>query len=225
MLAYAAHRRQRRKLSPTALALIVCGHAVAIVLLASARMEVGIFEPDKPIIVQPIPLPDDPPPPPEPTAKPMPSPPVSNLDTPPKVIVLPLDSGPVVVPGPAPDEVVPRIGYNPVPAPVPQPRLLPPAPPLATTGPKLATAGDLLRPPYPESKRRLEEEATLRLRLSIDERGRVTAVEPIGSVDAAFLDSARRHLTRNWRYRPAMEGDRAVPSSLTITLRFRLEDA
>lgn len=226
MLAYAAHRRQRRKLSPTALALIIGGHAIAIALLASARMEVGVFRPDPPLVVKPIPLPQDPPPePPEPKTEPAPSPPMSNLSLPPKVVTLPLDTGPVVVPGPVPDLPAPIIGANPVPHP-PQPVPVPTPPePRVKTGPRLATAGDLLRPPYPESKRRMEEEATLRLRLSIDERGRVTAVEPIGNVDAAFLDSARRHLLRNWRYTPAKEDGRAVPSSLVITLRFQLEDA
>jgi hypothetical protein len=41
MLAYAAHRRQQRKLSPTALTLIVGAHAVALALLISAKMEVS----------------------------------------------------------------------------------------------------------------------------------------------------------------------------------------
>ncbi len=225
MLAYAAHRRQRRKLSPSALALIVGGHAAAIVLLASAKMEVGVFKPDPPLVVKPIPLPQDPPPvPPEPKTEPAPSPPMSNLSLPPREVTLPLDTGPVVVPGPTP-EPSPIIGTNPVTLPQPVPIPTPVPPPVVKTGPRLATAGDLLRPPSPESKRRMEEEATLRLRLSIDERGRVTAVEPIGSADAAFLDSARRHLTRTWRYTPAKEDGRAVPSSLVITLRFKLEDA
>ena len=72
--------------------------------------------------------------------------------------------------------------------------------------------------------RRTEEEAVLRLRLSIDPRGRVTAVEPVGAADPAFLASARSHLLRYWRYRPATEDGRAVASSLVITLRFELEE-
>lgn len=226
MLAYAAHRRQRRRLSPSALALIVGGHAVAIVLLASAKMEVGVFEREKPLILQPIPLPQDPPPPPPPPAakvEPAPSPPMANLSAPPRIITLPLERTTVEVPGPAAEPLGPTSGNAPLP--LPQPRL-PLAPvPSVKSGPRLATAGELLRPPYPESKRRMEEEATLQLRLAIDERGRVTAVEPLGRADEAFVDSARRHLIRNWRYKPATEDGRPVPSSLTITLRFRLEEA
>jgi len=63
----------------------------------------------------------------------------------------------------------------------------------------------------------------LRLRLTIDERGRVIAVEPVGRADKVFLEAARRHLLAHWRYRPASEGGRAVTSSTVITLRFQLD--
>ena len=92
------------------------------------------------------------------------------------------------------------------------------------TGPRFATSASELRPPYPEAKRRLEEEAVLKLRLSIDPRGRITAVEPVGSADPAFLQSARRHIIAHWRYTPATEDGRAVASSTVITLRFELDD-
>jgi protein TonB len=49
-------------------------------------------------------------------------------------------------------------------------------------------------------------------------------VEPIGAADPAFLSSARSHLVRYWRYKPATEDGRAVASTLTITLRFELEE-
>jgi protein TonB len=80
-----------------------------------------------------------------------------------------------------------------------------------------------LRPPYPQAKLLAEEEATLRLRLAIDEQGRVVAVDPVGRADAIFLAAARRHLLAHWRYKPAMKDGRAVPSSITITLRFELD--
>jgi protein TonB len=89
---------------------------------------------------------------------------------------------------------------------------------------RFATPGNAIKPPYPLDKRRAEEEATLRLRLSIDVRGRVTAVDPIGPADASFLEAARRHILRAWRYKPATEDGQAVPSSTVINLSFRLED-
>ena len=51
----------------------------------------------------------------------------------------------------------------------------------------------------------------LRLRLSIDERGRVVSVEPVGRADRSFLDAARKHLIANWRYKPATEDGKAIP--------------
>ena len=89
----------------------------------------------------------------------------------------------------------------------------------------MATAERLLRPPYPESQRMLEEEATLTLKLSIDASGRVVAVEPVGSADRAFLDSARKHLLSVWRFTPATEDGKPVPSTKVITLRFELGEA
>ena len=66
-------------------------------------------------------------------------------------------------------------------------------------------------------------EAVLRLRLTIDDRGRVTAVEPVGRADPVFLAAARRHLLAHWRYKPASENGRPAASSTVITLRFQLD--
>ncbi len=225
MLAYAAHRRPHRKAHPATLALIVGAHALALALLITAKMEVGVFEPDKPLVIQPIPLPKEPPPP-EPKAEPQPAPnpPMSSLDLPPKTITLPLDTGPVIVPGPTPKPDSPVIGLNPDPVIVPQPLPQPKPVPAISSKPRLLTSGDRLKPPYPENKRRLEEEATLRLRLSIDERGRVIAVEPVGAADPEFLRAARSHLVQNWRYKPAIADGQATSTTLVITLSFRLEE-
>ena len=228
MLAYAANQRSRRRLSPSTLLLIGVGHAVAIGMLITAKMDIPLFP--KPVITETtfIPLPpppDQPKPKPEPRVQQdtrLPPPPDSHVDRIPPVIQNPLPPDSFDV-GPAINGQVPDIG------PALDAKLPPTLPPLPTpavvkVGPRAATPADLLRPPYPESMRRTEEEAVLRLRLSIDPRGRVTAVEPVGAADPAFLASARSHLLRYWRYRPATEDGRAVASSLVITLRFELED-
>ena len=227
MLAYAANQRSRRRLSPSALLLIGAGHAIAIGLLITAKMDIPLFP--KPVITETtfIPLP---PPPDQPKPQPQPQvrqetqipPPDSHVDRIPPVIQNPLPSDNFDV-GPAINSQAPDIG------PALEATLPPTLPPLPTpavvkVGPRAATPADLLRPPYPESMRRTEEEAVLRLRLWIDPRGRVTAVEPVGTADPAFLSSARSHLVRYWRYKPATEDGRAVASSLTITLRFQLEE-
>lgn len=96
------------------------------------------------------------------------------------------------------------------------------APAPVRTGPHFLTPEADIKPPYPQSKLRNEEEAVLRLKLTIDSRGRVTAVEPVGRADPVFLAAARRHIAARWRYRPATEDGRAIASSTVITLRFEL---
>ena len=231
MLAYAAHRRQQRKLSPTALSLIVGAHAVALALLISAKMEVSGPPPVTKTWVKHIPLPPEPPPPPPPQSQPQlaprtPAPQPSNLTQPKPLIDTPT-AAPTIDLGPPTTTIVPDIRpvletpLRPLPPALDPPK---PAPPIRVAA-RFNTPADLLRPPYPEGKRQGEEEATLRLRLLIDARGRVTSVESVGPADPEFLASARRHLVRHWRYQPATENGRSIGSTLVITLRFQLEDA
>ena len=89
--------------------------------------------------------------------------------------------------------------------------------------PRLLTRPDEVKPPYPESKILSEQEATLQLRLTINDSGRVTAVDPIGAADGVFLEAARRYLIAHWRYQPATEDGRAIGSSVVISLHFQLD--
>lgn len=211
MLAYAP-RPRRQSLHPAVLALILAGHGAVILAVMSARMDVANRK-EPPIIVDTIPVPPQPqsdpvePPPTQPSNQP--------IDTPlPLVPPLPLP-GPVVSDFPLPPDPGPVIGNGIDPAPLPlQP---------VRTGPRFATPDADVRPPYPASMRAREQEAVLRLRLSIDQRGRVTAVEPVGKADPTFLAAARRHILKAWRYKPAMEGDRAVSASTVVTLKFQLD--
>ena len=212
MLAYAP-RRERRRFSPAALSLIIGAHVIAIVAVMSAKLDV-IRDHAPPTIVELIPEPDKPKPEPKPET-PHPSTP-THLTAPDTVI------DPPPTPGPTADPLPP----TPLPPLPPGPAVdpLPPMPaPIAHTGPRFATPADAIRPPYPEAMRAAEKEAVLRLRLSIDERGRVTAVDPVGKVEPAFLAAARRHIIRAWRYAPATEGDRAIASTTVVTLEFRLD--
>ncbi|NJC04877.1 protein TonB [Sphingomonas kaistensis] len=228
MLAYAANQRSRRRLSPPTLVMIVAGHAIAIGLLITAKMHVDGLAPPGRTEIYNVPLPP-PPPQPVPEAKPqvqrdtvLPPPPDSQIDRIPPVIQSPQPADSFDL-GPSINSQVPDIGPA-LEATLPPPLPPQPQPAIVRVGPRAATPADLLRPPYPESMRRTEAEAVLRLRLSIDARGRVTAVEPLAAADPAFLAAARNHLVRYWRYRPATEDGRAVASVLTITLRFELEE-
>ena len=221
MLGYAVEARSnQRKPAPGTLALIIVGHAALIVAVMSAKMTLPERFRDPPIIVDSIDLPKDPPPP---EATPRSSPVESRIDQVPIIVptlglpdALPLDRGPPTL--------FPPLGSGSGDALVPQPNLDPPAHVPVRAGPRMATPDSALRPPYPEAKRRLEEEDSLRLRLSIDDQGRVRSVDPVGRADPVFLDSARKHLLRHWRYTPATEDGRAIPAVILVTLRFRLDD-
>ena len=212
---FAAHRRH-----PSALLLIVGGHAVLIAAVMTAKMDLPTkFIPD---ITRVRLLPSDPPPPDPlpPPPKPERTPPQdSRFDRPDIVVPTPVLDGPVVTDPPLPLPPNPGpIGSSADPTP---PRPMPVLP--VRVGPRFVTPQHLIEPPYPADKQRLEEEAVLRLKLSIDERGRVVAVEPVGRTDRSFLEAARRHLIANWRYKPATEDGKPIASSTVITLTFRIE--
>jgi protein TonB len=219
MLAYAAHRRTVAgpRPAPHALLVIIVAHIALIAAVMSARMEMPERVIDR-TEVQLIPIPPAPPPRPQPPRQP-------NAPS-------TIDRMPVIVPLPQPSPV--PLDPTPIPAipdnPVIQPRFVPqPTPGIAAKAPvrvaaRFATPASAVRPPYPASKLNSEEEAALKLKLSIDERGRVVAVEPVGNADPAFLAAARRHLLAKWRYQPATEDGRAIASTTQITLRFQIED-
>jgi len=99
-----------------------------------------------------------------------------------------------------------------------------PSQPVPATPAVLLTGLGELRPPYPAAKLASGEEAVLKLRLTVDQGGRVVAVEPIGRADRTFLEAARRHIIAHWRYRPASRDGHDVMATLVVTLRFQLDD-
>ena len=219
MLAYAANRpvAGQRQSSPHALLVIASVHIAAIAALMSAKMDLPTALHPKPTEVTFVPTPVDPPPNPLPQPKPEPSP--LAIDHPTQFVPTP----PIPTPLPGPDEqsVVtgPIAGGVAVVLPViPKPEITP-----VRRDARLLTPASELKPAYPASKLLTEEEATLTLRLSINEQGRVVAVEPVGRADPTFLAAARRHLMARWRYQPATTDGQAVSSSLTITLKFMLD--
>ena len=209
-----------RRFSPTSIALIVAGHAALLALVVSAKMDIVPKIPFGPTILIPIenPVPPEPTPPldPKPTTQPRSHPaqpttlrpivdglpPIGTAPGGETIIPTgPFTSGEVILdPPPLPHRVLHRVA-------------------------SLATPERLLRPPYPLSKQRLGEEASLSLRLTIGTDGRVTAVEAAGPADPVFLAAARRHILANWRYRPATDDRSAVATVLTVQLSFKLDDA
>jgi protein TonB len=223
MLAYAANSRRvaGRSNSPSALVLILAGHAALIAAVMAAKMDIVPLPPIDPTRLIEIPIAPSPPPPPEPTTKPKPVDQVTQpafIDRTASIVDMnaPLSSG--LAQGTSLDDITAVIGTD-------LSFVDPPEPAPVRLAARFNTPTSALKPPYPNDKLRLEEEATLRLRLTIDARGRVTAVEPVGAADPSFLEAARRHIIRAWRYKPATEDGVAVSSSTVITLSFRLEEA
>ena len=219
MLAYAANRpvAGQRQSSPHALLIIATVHIAAIAGLMSAKMDFPIKVLEPPIKLIPIkvkkvtePLPVPPRPSPGPTI-------IDRTET--KIPLPPINEAPVFQDGPPIGETGPIAGGGATVTPfVPKPVLTP-----VHRDARLLTPSSELKPAYPASKLLTEEEATLTLRLSINEQGRVVAVEPVGRADPIFLAAARRHLMARWRYQPATTDGQAVSSSLTITLKFMLD--
>ena len=218
MLAYAANSPVAvdRRPHPNAMLAIIAVHVALLAVVMSAKMEFDRHRPAPPILIDSIPVPKPLPPhtPVRHPTNPQPAP-ILFPHKPTGPRSLPhnptFPTGPTAGPGPA----------NPFPLPIPQAKPLP-TPHFGNSGPQLLTPASELKPPYPVSKLLNEEEAVLRLKLTIDARGRVIAVEPVGRTDAAFLDAARRHLLAHWRYKPATADGQAVASSAVITLRFEL---
>jgi protein TonB len=219
MLEYAASRRKvaSRPSSPNAMLLIISAHVALLAVVMSAKMDLPrklIY--DSPTRIDLVPHPSPPRQQPDKTPAPQ-ARPIDNPQPQPQVPTA-LTVQPTI-------ETTPSIDFGkilgPSTSPPPEPQPTPLAPARQTT--RLLTPPSELKPPYPASKIASEEEATLRLRLTIDERGRVIAVDPVGPADREFLDAARRYMIAHWRYEPATVDGRAVASTLTVTLRFQLD--
>ena len=81
-------------------------------------------------------------------------------------------------------------------------------------------------PPYPAVARRLGEQGTVILSIAVAADGSVSAAQVATSsgvpeLDQAALDWVKGH----WRYKPAMQGGVAVPSTTQAAVKFDLKQA
>jgi protein TonB len=198
--------------------LVICAHLIVIAVVLSTKMTMPPRTLNRPTAIISVPVPKPPPPRPLTTARPEFQTPFNQTRQP--AVRLPnaaLTQVPVYV---GTGDVRPAaVGTVAIPDLPP----LPPQPLPASSAAQLLTPFSDLKPPYPEAKLLTGEEATLTLRLSIDEHGRVIAVDPVGRADPVFLAAARTHLLAHWRYKPAMKDGRALASATVITLRFELD--
>jgi hypothetical protein len=84
-----------------------------------------------------------------------------------------------------------------------------------------------IRPVLPNNvKAMLTARSSIKVRVHIDANGRVTAVDPLatnGSLDQ-FLSAAASSAARLWVFEPARDGDRKVPSEITVEFTFLPEN-
>jgi protein TonB len=174
-----------------------------------------------------FPAPDPPPPPPAPAEEAAPLP----ADEPePDACAFPdlaeawgtaprRDPPLVRLPSPLPRRA-PAASAPPASAPRPSP---PPARPRGETrGPRLLAEPDAPLVAYPEPARRRGLEGRLLLRVRIDSRGAVTAVEVIESSGHAILDRAACDAAWGWTFAPALRDGAPVASEFVQAVRFRL---
>jgi periplasmic protein TonB len=174
-----------------------------------------VTEPDDTTIVN-LPAPVPPPPPPKPddivpkpdksliTAPPSPFPPIGPSPIDPVVDPLPTPTDPVI--GQDPPTVIESV---------------PAVPPLITAKLDPRYAGTF-QPDYPPYEQRNEIEGTARVRVLVGTDGRVKAVEDATTTSPGFFAETKRRALSKWRFKPAMRGDTAEESWVTITVRFEL---
>lgn len=218
MLAYAADRRRvaAPRSAPHAMLGIMVAHIAVIATVMSAKLDLPERIQRTITDTYNVPLP----PPPEPLPPEYQPNPIEHIQPVPTPLPLPLPTdNPIRVdPTPLSNPGGVSVGSEPKPGPATDP-----TPPLSVrVGPRFITPPGLVRPPYPPSKISSEEEAVLKLRLSIDASGRVVSVETVGAADRAFFEAARRHILAKWRYKPASEDGHAIASATVVTLKFEL---
>ena len=116
---------------------------------------------------------------------------------------------------------------------IPTPPVVPPVverqatlepPPLITYSPARAIIATHTTPDYPPLARRLGQQGTLRLKLVVNEEGRVSDEVVVNSSGSSYLDTAAvEWVKQHWRYEPAKQGTRAVRAEVPAVVTFKLQ--
>jgi TonB family protein len=76
-------------------------------------------------------------------------------------------------------------------------------------------------PEYSEEARRAKLQGTVVLRIVVDARGQATGIEIARSLGLG-LDERAVEAVKRWRFRPALQNGKAVPSNAIVEVNFRL---
>lgn len=86
-----------------------------------------------------------------------------------------------------------------------------------------AQASKIVDPPYPRRAKEDGVEASVDLRLLIDERGRIEQIEVLGAPPGYGFDAALKKASQQWRFKPAFLGGVPVPQWVRMPYSFHLE--
>jgi periplasmic protein TonB len=74
---------------------------------------------------------------------------------------------------------------------------------------------------YPETARRAEVEGVVRVKITVDEKGRIMSAEVVRGLGYG-LDEAALEAARKWTFAPATRCGKPTTASLTVAMRFSL---
>jgi protein TonB len=102
----------------------------------------------------------------------------------------------------------------------------PPQTPVAADTQASSISSTHTTPPYPPMARKLGEQGTVKLRLTISPQGVVTAADILQSSGYPDLDqTAVNWVMGHWKYKPAVQGGVAVASTAMAAVVFNLKTA
>ena len=95
----------------------------------------------------------------------------------------------------------------------------------ATSGSRMTQAAYLFNPhpSYPELARKAGHTGVVILRVSVSERGRVSALQVVKSSGHALLDDRARTTVLRWTFKPARRDGRPVSTQVEVPIRFSLD--
>lgn len=215
---------ERRRISPTGVAVVLVLHGAALTALAMSKMDMPVMKVFNPLEIENITIPPDPEPIPDPQPQPKSQPKqqldsvapiVRDLPTPrmPDLIVPNVPDVPIFTPRPSGQDIAP---------PSDPPKPTPKADPVRAEAQMLRSTE--LQPPYPASEMRAQAEGSVVIRVIIGANGRVVRAEKVSATSSAFYEATERHALRSWRFKPATVDGSPVESTKVITVRFRLDD-
>jgi TonB family protein len=108
------------------------------------------------------------------------------------------------------------------PPPAAEPAAAPPAPPLVRSEYHAPEVVSKVVPQFPQALRALVvKPKTVQVRVSIDDKGKITKVEPLRQPDihGMLIEEAVR-AARGWKFLPARQGSQGVPSEMVLYFAF-----